>query len=91
MFTIRLINPLRQFGYVNWTLTFSDSSKTLPDLRVDKKYPEDASPEEIAANVSESLIAMMADALGPDAEPLSLSGEIVSVDDVGGETYEWPI
>lgn len=82
MYEIKLINPLRQFGVINWTLTFSDPAEVLPSLRIDKKYPDEMNVPAIQDDVKTTLETML---------ETPMTGETVSVDDVGGVHYEWQL
>jgi hypothetical protein len=105
MYDIRLINPLRQYETVCWTLLFEDPAGGLPSLRVEKKYDEAMTSDDICADISACLVAMLFEATRPpveydeNGEPLpqgdgvtvDLAGETVNVDDVGGVVYEWQL
>lgn len=105
MYEIKLINPLRQYETVYWTLTFLDTEGFLPSIRVDKKYSEEASPETICADVSRTLTDFVFELTrspfeyDEEGNPLpqgdgltvNFSGETLLVDDVGGVHYQWQI
>lgn len=105
MYEIRLINPLRQFGVVCWTLLFRDPADALPSFRIDKKFPDDAPTETICADIRASivdtvfLLTQSPEAWDEDGRLLpreagvliSLDEEVIVVDDVGGITHTWQI
>lgn len=51
MYDIKLINPLVQFGYTHWTLTFEDATQQFPAIRLDKKYADKTPTANIIASV----------------------------------------
>jgi hypothetical protein len=93
MYEIKLINPLRQFGVINWTLTFSDPAEVLPSIRVDKKYTDEENVPSIQADIKAYLENAIYEMTTTEETPgvvVDLTGETVSVDDVGGH-YEWQL
>lgn len=103
MFEIRLINPLRQFGTVCWTLVFNDPSGDLPDCRIDKKFPDEMEQSAIVEDVRQTLTAAIFEATRPPmeydetGEPLpqadgivvDLDGSLIDVYQVGGAIEQW--
>lgn len=65
MYDVRLINPLRQYGTVCWTLLFEDPAGGLPSLRIDKKYEETASQQQIVEDVRATLVNGIFEATRP--------------------------
>lgn len=55
MINIRFINPLIQFGKKNFSLLVSDSEKIFPDLRVEKKYPQNFTLIQIAQDLRKTV------------------------------------
>ena len=86
MYDIKLINPLRQFGYVEWTLVCEDPDELLPSIRADKQYPETVDAETVCANVVETLSSALS-----EEQIAALTGTTIEVHDVGGVRYLWQI
>lgn len=98
---IRLINPLRQHGFVNWTLvsddvrviSWADSSPEAPGAEPEAVASyglvrvDKKFPEDAAeSEIAADLAATLAAAYGCGAE--ELAGETVEVDDAGGLHYQ---
>lgn len=105
MYNIKLINPLRQFGTVCWTLIFSDSTDRLPSLRIDKKYSELWSEQEICNDIAQTISNQIFELTRPLStyddegnvilqEPgyiVDLNKQVILVDDIGGVQYQWQL
>ena len=48
MYRATYINPLKQFGHLELTLIVTDDEGVLPNLRIDKKFPDSVTDEELA-------------------------------------------
>lgn len=86
MYEIKLINPLRQFGHVYWTLVCEDPTEVLSPLRIDKKYDDAATSEEICADINTTVAAYLS-----EEDAAQLPGTTVTVFDVGGVQNTWQI
>jgi hypothetical protein len=108
MFEIKLINPLHQHGHKEWTLIFNDLDGSFPSVRVEKKYSDDATQEQICDDVRITLEAMvvirsendvrttlesMVVIESEDDTPIivDVTGQILFVDQIGGEVEEWQL
>lgn len=86
MYDIKLINPLRQFGYVYWTLICEDVTGNLESLRIDKKYKETDTSEDICADIQVTVAGYLS-----EDDAAQLPGTPVTVFDVGGIQHIWQI
>lgn len=82
MYSICLINPIKQYQTVCWSLVFKDSSKRLPDIWVDKKYPDTITHIEICADVKLTLETALFEQTRPP-QPRNENDEIIEFDEDG--------
>ena len=71
MYSIQIINELRQLGEYTCTFVVVNDESAYPELRVDKNFPADVSPEQIEMekqNTLNTFMSMLASAEQVDKE-----------------------
>lgn len=83
MINIKLINPLIQFGKINLSLIITDDAGRFPPFRVEKKYLQEATKTQIAADIKKTFIAYIQD-LGISFNASDVDGVSFTIDKKGG-------
>ena len=82
-YQIKLINPLKQFGKFNYSLTFHDTDGVVPDMRWEKKYPDTVTKQQAGADIKATIKAWAIDQ-GLTLADAQLNGVEFSIDVKGG-------
>jgi hypothetical protein len=90
MISIQLINPLIQFNQKNYTLIIKDDENRFPELRIDKKYPQDYTLIQIGIDIKKTFINYIKD-IGSSLTVNDIKGSKFVIDKKGGIKDIWQI
>lgn len=90
MYIIKLINPHKQFGKFNYSMIFHDESGELPDMRWEKKFPQDITKSELLLDIKKTLKAF-AEEQQITWEDAKANSATVSIDVKGGTKTIWQL
>lgn len=82
MYTIRILNVLKQSGFVDFTIEVTDNAGINPMLRIEKSYADDIEDAVIQADFDTTIRAMWAQINQAALDAVTITQDVTVLDNI---------